>query len=113
VRIYIAGPITGHPDLNEPAFRREAERLQAAGHEPVVPLDIEAFEHEGDCPPTYSRPMPGHGSACFLRADIKALLECDAIRMLPGWESSVGARLEHSVAALTGIPIAYAGGDLG
>lgn len=113
MRIYIAGPITGYPDLNESAFRHEAERLRAVGHEPVIPHDIEAHEHEGDCPPTYSKPMPGHGSACFLRADIKTLLECDAVRMLPGWEHSVGARLEHSVAAHCGIPIAYAGGDLG
>lgn len=108
MKVYIAGPITGYLDLNEPAFRSEAERVHAEGDEPVVPLDIQAHEHEGDCPPTYSKPMPGHGSACFLRADLKALLDCDVVRMLPGWETSVGARLEHSVAAHVGIPITYA-----
>lgn len=45
--------------------------------------------------------------ADFMRADLAALLECDAIYMLNGWEWSVGARLEHHVAALCGIQIRY------
>jgi len=42
-----------------------------------------------------------------MRADIRALLECDAIYMLRGWEQSAGARCEHLVAAMCGIEIMY------
>lgn len=34
----------------------------------------------------------------FLRADLKALLGCSSLLLLPGWEQSRGARLEFVVA---------------
>ena len=33
MRIYISGPMTGKPDLNEPLFRNTEHRLRELGHE--------------------------------------------------------------------------------
>ena len=41
-RIYIAGPCTGYPDLNFPAFHAAAARLRAAGHHVENPAEINA-----------------------------------------------------------------------
>jgi hypothetical protein len=38
-----------------------------------------------------------------MRADIKALLECEVIYMPPDWENSRGARLEYEIACSCGI----------
>ena len=43
--------------------------------------------------------------ADHLRADIGDLLDCDAILMLPGWEDSAGATLEHSIAVALGLEV--------
>ena len=39
-RIYIAGPITGHPD-HKAAFARAAEAIRRGGCEPVNPADLD------------------------------------------------------------------------
>lgn len=102
-RVYVSGPVTGYPD----AFRRAADNLARAGHVPVVPLDVQPDTHDGDCPRSYSD-GPKHSSACHLRADVRALLDCDEIHMLPGWEASVGARLELQVATAVGMTVSFA-----
>jgi hypothetical protein len=85
-RVYIAGPISGHADLNEPAFRSAAERIAARmGYETVVPHDL------------YS-PAPGE---CSCLTWCKAMLACldaltasDAVYFIEGWHLSPGARRE-------------------
>jgi len=91
-RIYLAGPMTGLPDHNFPAFRAAAERLQQAGWEVVNPADN--FGGRTDLP---------RGS--YLRADVALLLQCDAMAMLPGWADSRGAKLEYLLGRELGMPI--------
>ncbi|MGK2897240.1 MAG: DUF4406 domain-containing protein [Burkholderiaceae bacterium] len=83
-RVYLSGPMTGYPDLNFPAFNAEAARLRGLGFDVVNPVDVNvdpsASWHE------------------CLRKDLAALLTCDAIALLPGWERSKGAQLELHVA---------------
>jgi hypothetical protein len=90
LRIYIAGPMTGKPDLNRAAFVNAANELKQLGHTPVNPFDL----HPADV--TWQQAM---------RADIAALTQCDCILMLEGWESSRGATLEHYIAVTLGIAV--------
>ena len=103
MRIYLSGPIAGI-DGFEKRFDRWNRYLSNFGYEVVNPCDILPYPHAGDCPPGYVT-ANGHSSACYLRTDLEALLMCDAIFMMPGWEYSIGSRLEHSVAAHCGIKI--------
>jgi hypothetical protein len=91
-RIYIAGPMTGLPDLNFPAFVAEATRLRAEGHDVVSPIELNAsLEHEG--------------YAACLRRDIAQLVTCGVVQLLPGWELSRGARLEWMIAERCGLEV--------
>jgi hypothetical protein len=104
-KVYISGPIAGQPAYKA-VFQSAAQHLRTLGFQVCNPCDVPAWSHEGECPPSYSADeLNVHTAACYLRGDLIALLECDAIFMLSGWENSVGARLEHSVAAHCGIPI--------
>lgn len=91
-RIYIAGPMTGHPEHNFPAFHAAAKRLHEAGWEVVNPADN--FGGRTDLP-----------RSSYLRADVVLLLQCDAIAVLPGWETSLGAKLEYVLARELHMPI--------
>ena len=91
-RIYIAGPMTGLPDHNFPAFHAAAHRIRQAGFEAVNPA--ENFGGRTDFP-----------RETYLRADIKLLAQCDAVAMLGGWEDSRGAKLEYLVAWELGMEV--------
>jgi hypothetical protein len=107
LRVYISGPIAGYPDRNEAAFRQAADGVRRRGHTPVVPLDIPGWSHPTEpCPRGYTD-GGGHSSACWLRADLLVLLQCDAIVMLKGWEWSQGGIIEHRVAVMVGLPLYY------
>ncbi|WP_175980038.1 DUF4406 domain-containing protein [Caballeronia zhejiangensis] len=84
MKLYIAGPMSGYPELNFPAFHAEAARLRAMGFEIVNPAEIDVG------------PNPDWLTA--MRADIKQLVDCDGIALLQGWEQSPGANVEHALA---------------
>lgn len=93
-RIYISGPMTGLPEYNFPAFHAEADRLRALGFEVVNPADL--------------NPDPATTWHECLRNDLAALLTCDAIALLDGWQNSTGAHLEMHVAHRIGMKIVIA-----
>lgn len=93
-RIYIAGPMTGLPELNYPAFNNEAQRLRALGYEVENPA-------ENPEPPCKSWAM-------YMRMAVTQLAACDCVALLPGWETSKGASIEHRLAhdlALRVVPV--------
>lgn len=92
-RIYLAGPMTGIAELNFPQFHRVTGKLRALGFRVVNPAEINVD--------------PTAGWAQCMRADIPQLLECTAIAMLPGWETSRGAKLEHHIAMALGFAVEY------
>lgn len=91
-RIYIAGPMTGLPDHNFPAFDAAARRLEKAGWEVINPADN--FGGRVNLP-----------RASYLRVDVSLLLQCDALALLPAWEDSRGAQLEYLLARELDLPI--------
>lgn len=46
-----------------------------------------------------------------MRADLRALLDCDVVALLPGWEQSRGARREVSIADDLGMRRVEIGGQ--
>ena len=92
-KIYIAGPMTGLPDLNYPAFHEAAAALRAAGHEVFNPAE---------------NPAPACGSwNGYMRMAIAQLTQCEAIYLLPNWMRSKGARLECRIAMDFGLQRMY------
>jgi Domain of unknown function (DUF4406) len=93
MRLYLSGPMTGLTDLNFPAFHAEAARLRAMGFDVVNPAEL--------------NPDPAMGWRQCMRADIKALCDCDAIALMPGWVRSQGAALELHIAQRIGLDVAH------
>lgn len=93
--IYISGPMTGLPDLNFPAFHAAAAKLRAAGHQVVNPAELDAADA--------GKVMEW---ADYLRRDIKTLMDCKAVALLPNWEQSRGAQLEVYIAQQLGMLVA-------
>lgn len=89
MKLYVAGPMTGLPELNFPAFHAMAAKLRAAGHEVVNPAEV--------------NPDPTAKWTDCMFADLKELSTCDGIVMLPGWENSPGAQIERLWAIRTGM----------
>ncbi|QPF87004.1 DUF4406 domain-containing protein [Bradyrhizobium genosp. L] len=116
MKIYLAGPMTGIPHFNFPAFNAAAALLRNDGHEVFNPaerdierhdgVDISADNHAGD--PAEAVAVHGFSLREALADDTAYICrEADAIAMLPGWENSKGARAEHSLAFALGHTIIY------
>jgi hypothetical protein len=88
-RLYLAGPMTGLPEFNFPAFHAEAKRLRSLGFDVVNPAEVNA-----DTTMSWS--------AC-MKKDIPELLTCDGVALLDGWAKSKGATLERHVAMEVGL----------
>ena len=83
-RIYIAGPMTGLPGFNYPAFNRAADALRAKGYHVENPA---------------ANPVPPCGTwKGYMLMAIAQLITCDTVALLPGWSDSKGAKVEHQLA---------------
>lgn len=93
-RIYLSGPMTGIPDHNIPAFNAAAQKLRILGYDVVNPAEI--------------TPQNGTTWEDYMRADLQALLTCDTIALMGGWENSKGAHLELHLAHRVGMTVVFA-----
>jgi len=112
-RIYIAGPMSGIYLFNFPAFDEARDRINRwPDRVAVSPADIDR-EYGFDpvsLPSDYDWNLLPESAGTrdeILRRDINALLTCDSIFMLPGWENSTGAKAEFQLAKWAGLTITY------
>ena len=108
-RIYIAGPMTGIPDYNRPAFYSTAEAFEEGGWETFNPAenDVRLFGSHEACNEAIEKDRE-QALRVMLGSDLEWICaEADAIAMLPGWEKSYGARAEHATAVALGLQIIY------
>lgn len=90
-RIYLAGPMSGLPDFNYPAFHAAAAVLRAQGHHVENPAE---------------NPQPACGTwQGYMRMSLRQIAVCDCLYMLPGWRGSRGARIEHGLALDLGLEV--------
>lgn len=83
MRTYLCGPMRHRVLFNFPAFDAAATDLRAQGWHVISPADLDR-------------------AAGF---DLEALLSCEAIHLLPGWEASKGANAELAVAHWIGLKV--------
>lgn len=111
MRLYIAGPMTGIPQFNIPAFDRAARALEGMGYDVVSPAELDGAEvraalllSQTGAKEDYPNGMT-HGD--FLARDVKLIADdgIEAIGVLSGWEQSPGALHETFVARQKGLPI--------
>ncbi|BAU96101.1 hypothetical protein N24_1839 [Corynebacterium suranareeae] len=103
INMYLAGPMTGYPEYNYPAFHAVAQRFRAAGFTVLSPAEDE-YETQ------LTAPLPEnaeHKYGYYLRLGIEKLLKADVVHMLKGWQNSTGATLEHNIAQKLGLSITY------
>lgn len=93
MRVYIAGPMTGIPEYNAPAFRHATVDLRARGFEVISPVEMD--EADGVNLEAEAATNGDWDWARALARDIAVVIrEVDAVVVLPGWTKSRGAFLE-------------------
>lgn len=105
MKIYIAGPMSGYPEFNFPAFNAAAKKLRDEGWTVFNPAEKDSEkEVQNDSSFATGNPQELMSNGWNFREaylwDITKIIEGDAIYMLPGWEQSPGARGEHTVATV-------------
>ncbi len=110
---YLAGPMSGYPEYNFPAFEKAADVLRKrrvngyAIYDVLSPVDItralwkERYNREFN--PMKDKAEWGDPIVAeMLKRDLAAVFEADGIVLLPGWEQSKGANIELAVAKQVG-----------
>ena len=112
MKLYVAGPMTGYPQFNYPAFMEAARDLRSRHFEVMTPAEMDDPEIQAasmDSLDGNLDTITTHGQSWgdFLARDVKLLADdgIEAVVVLPGWERSKGARLETYVGMLCGLVI--------
>lgn len=110
-KYYIAGPMRGIPYFNFPAFHEAKLEVERFGI-PVSPADIDlamgfdpyVLPHDFDW---NSLDMAAFDLRSAILRDVVALLDCQGIYLLRGWEKSKGATAEKTLAEWAGLDIRF------
>lgn len=112
MRLYLAGPMTGHPNHNIPLFDSVTRLLREQGLDIVSPAELDNPETRVVAASAEDGHMPKDWPDTwgdFLSRDVKLVAdEVDGVVVLPEWWTSKGARLEAFCAWLTKKPVYYA-----
>ncbi|MES2701751.1 MAG: DUF4406 domain-containing protein [Bacteroidota bacterium] len=90
---YIAGNISGLPKSHvREKFNVIAQKLSSLGYKVVKPVSVTDDSKAWDD---------------AVRSDIKQMLECDEVHLLPDWQESRDAQLERDIALRLGMNVVY------
>lgn len=97
--IYLAGPMRGFPRYNFDAFETAEQDLIARGFNVLSPhrKDLEMGFNPDD-PTAWDK----FDQKAVIEWDVRAVMECELVVMLPNWQGSQGANMEKSLAAWLG-----------
>lgn len=111
--IYIAGPMTGKPNLNYPAFFRAEETLVQHDFSVLNPAKID-HQYPTQCAVLEWSGIMRLCKACpecnertwqwYMRKAVAMLAEADGVGLLDGWSESRGARAEVALADALEMP---------
>ena len=104
---YLAGPMSGIPQFNFPAFIDATEDLRDMGYKIISPAELDDEETKrvalASLDGVHDDDMHGGTWGDFLARDVKLIAdEVEGIILLPDWQTSRGARLECFVGLLCG-----------
>lgn len=113
MKIYLAGPMSGYPQFNFPAFYEAAETLRRLGFDVVSPAEMDALTSAEivsaamksiDGSLDNNGKVAGHTWGDLLSRDVKMIADggIEGIMFLQDWQRSKGARLEATVGLLKG-----------
>ncbi len=92
---YVAGKMSGLPSDNvKEKFNFVANQLVQKGYHVINPLKMADQEMQKSWDEV-------------VRSEIKKMLECDEVHLLPDWQESRGAMLERDIALRLGMEVVY------
>ena len=101
--VYIAGPMTGVPDWNLPAFFELESELLDAGFEVFNPASWDGRTVTTAL--NFLNTTGPRSHKWYMERDLPYVTKADAVCVLPGWRKSKGASVEVAVARGLGIPV--------
>lgn len=107
-RLYIAGPMTGYPEYNFPAFFAAERFYSKAGFDVLNParVDVETDGFDPRKDPTAKPPL---SHAEYMERAKANVASCEYMALLPGWHFSVGVFVELKQAAQSGVRVFLSG----
>jgi hypothetical protein len=105
MKLYLAGPMRGRPEMNFPAFFSMAAKLEKEGYivfNPAAKGEEKNVTNEEQFDLAFRRKVFALDTEFICK-------EADGIFMLKDWEQSRGAVAEKALADAIGLPVFYEG----
>ena len=111
MRIYLAGRMRGIPYFNFPAFFAAEAKLKKKGHKVFNPARRDVQKYGKEVAAASGTVKEAASQVGFSLREALAMdtswicLNADAIALLPGWETSKGAKAELALAKALGLKV--------
>jgi hypothetical protein len=99
LKVYVAGPMSGYEEHNFPMFDRVTAWLRTVWPAATIvsPAELTRLDETRTGVPAGTQPW-----AYYMAQDLREVVTCDRVVLLPGWAQSRGARLEATNALALG-----------